>query len=172
MPDAGNNASRLRFRPFLRSDALAMMSWRYPPPYSAYNLDSPEPTVLAELLRTENRYHAILCDGEMIGFFSVGPDARVPGWNYDDNALDVGMGLRPDRTGQGQGYVCLTAILAFVGHESPGRVLRATVLAWNQRALRVCHRAGFRPVATFKKKDAGDHDCIVLLRNPSRSSLL
>jgi len=146
-----------------------MMSWRYPAPYSAYDLDSQDPTVLAELLRPENRYHAILRGNEMIGFFCLGPDACVPGWHYDDSALDVGMGLRPDRTGQGKGYLCLTAILAFVGHESPGRVLRATVLAWNQRAFRVCQRAGFRPVATFKKKDAGGHDCIVLLRNPSRS---
>ena len=72
MAPAINNASCLRFRPFSRSDALAMMSWRYPAPYSAYNLDSQEPTVLAELLRTQNRYHAILCDGEMIGFFCVG----------------------------------------------------------------------------------------------------
>ncbi len=164
MANAGNNASGLRFKPLSRADALAIMSWKYPAPYSAYDLDSQEPTVLAELLRPENRYHAILRGEEMIGFFCLGPDARVPGWNYDDCALDLGMGLRPDWTGQGRGYGCLTAVLAFVEQESPGRLLRATVLAWNQRAIRVCNRAGFRQLATFKRHGEGGCECMVLMR--------
>ena len=166
MANAGNAVSPLRFRPLSRSDALTLMSWRYPAPYSAYDLDSQEPAVLAELLRPENSYHAILHSDEIIGFFCLGPDARIPGWNYDDSALDLGMGLRPDWTGQGKGYGCLIAVLALVESESPGRALRATVLAWNLRAVRVCQRAGFRPVATFKKKDEGD-GCVVLLRKSS-----
>src|SRR5215469_8465714 len=101
MPDAGNSAFCLRFEPLTRSGALAMMSWRYPAPYSGYDLDTRDPNVLAELLRPQNHYHAIFSGEEMIGFFCLGPDARVPGWDYDDTALDLGMGLRPDWTGLG-----------------------------------------------------------------------
>jgi RimJ/RimL family protein N-acetyltransferase len=144
-----------------------MMSWRYPPPYSAYDIKSPEAKVLAELLRPRNRYHAIVRGGEMIGFFCLGPDARVPGWNYDASALDLGMGLRPDWTGRGEGLRCLIAVIAFVEKESAGRPLRATVLGWNLRALRVCRQAGFYVETTFKKVGEGGEDFVVLLRKPS-----
>jgi RimJ/RimL family protein N-acetyltransferase len=165
MANAGKDASSLRFKPLSKLDALALMSWRYPSPYSAYDLDSQEAPVLDELLRPENRYHAMVRGDEIIGFFCLGPDARIPGWNYDGSALDLGMGLRPDWTGHGEGYGCLTAVIAFVEKECPGMLLRATVLAWNQRALRLCQRAGFRPVAAFKKEGLGAIDCIVLLRS-------
>jgi RimJ/RimL family protein N-acetyltransferase len=164
MAPAINNASCLRFRPFSRSDALAMMSWRYPAPYSAYDLDSQDPTVLAELLRPENRYHAILRGNEMIGFFCLGADARVPGWNYDDSALDVGMGLRPDRTGQGEGWGCFSSVMDFVEELDPGRALRATVVAWNRRAIRLCEKAGFHATASFRRAEQNGQDYIVLLR--------
>jgi RimJ/RimL family protein N-acetyltransferase len=160
-------AAALRFTPFSRSDALAMMSWRYPSPYSAYDIKSPEATVLAELLRPQNRYYAIVRGGELIGFFCLGPDARVPGWNYDANALDLGMGLRPDWTGRGEGLSCLIAVIAFVEKESPSRPLRATVLGWNLRALHVCQQAGFHMVTTFKKEGGSGEDFVVLLRKPS-----
>ena len=44
---------------------------------------------------------------------SFGIDAQVPGGDYSAQALDVGLGLRPDHTGQGLGVTFLGAILAF-----------------------------------------------------------
>src|SRR5215831_12624362 len=113
--DAESVGSDLRFRPFCEVDALTTISWRYPAPYSAYNLDPQDPTVLAALLRPEYNYHAILQDDEVIGFFLLGPDARVRGGTYDESALDIGFGLRPDLTGRGRGSSYFNAVLSYIG---------------------------------------------------------
>ena len=41
-----------------------------------------------ELLDPALGFHAVLAGEELIGFRSFGPDGRVPGWDYDDAALD------------------------------------------------------------------------------------
>jgi [ribosomal protein S18]-alanine N-acetyltransferase len=154
--------SSLQFRPLRPSDAEAMISWRYPPPYSEYEINPRDSKVLAELLRPENDYHAILSGQEMIGFFCTGPDARVPGWNYDDSALDLGMGLRPDLTGQGKGSEYFGAVISYLEQEQPARKLRATIAGWNRRAIHLCERAGFREIAKFNR--SGDGQGYVVLQ--------
>jgi [ribosomal protein S18]-alanine N-acetyltransferase len=105
--------------------------------------------VIEALLDPRNHYHAILLNDEMAGYFCVGPDARVPGWQYDDAALDLGMGLRPELTGRGQGGIYLDAVLSHVAAERPGVSLRATIARWNERAIRMCRSAGFVDVGRF-----------------------
>ena len=139
----------LQFRPFRPADALITSAWRYPGPYSAYNLDPLDPKILAALLRPEYNYHAILQNDEVIGFFLLGPDARVRGGTYDESALDIGFGLRPDLTGRGRGSSYFNATLSYIEAQTPGRSLRATVVAWNKRAIRLCQRAGFRVLGHF-----------------------
>jgi len=163
MPDEAEIAPNLQVRLLLPSDAEAMMSWRYPFPYSEYDLDSHDEKVLAELLHPGNNYHAILREEELTGFFCFGPDARVPGWSYDDRALDLGMGLRPDLTGQGKGHAYLLAVLFYLEQRQLSGKFRATIAAWNSRAIHVCERAGFRAIATFKRPGVGQK-YVVLLR--------
>jgi RimJ/RimL family protein N-acetyltransferase len=163
MPNEAQFGSDLQFRLLLPSDAEAMISWRYSVPYSEYDLDSHDGKVLAELLHPGNNYRAILRNEELIGFFCFGPDARVPGWSYDDHARDLGMGLRPDLTGKGKGHAYLLAVLFYLEQRQLSGKLRATIAAWNLRAIRVCERAGFRAIATFKKPGVGQK-YVVLLR--------
>jgi RimJ/RimL family protein N-acetyltransferase len=85
----------------------------------------------------------------VLGYFCLGVDARVPGWAYDENALDLGLGLRPDLTGRGQGTAFLRAVLSHIAEQQPGAVLRATIASWNQRAIRMCRNAGFHAAGTF-----------------------
>lgn len=157
-------ASGLRFRPFRPADARTMMSWRYPSPYSVYDLDPQDTKVLAALLRPENNYHAILRGGEMVGFFCLGPDARVGGGTYDESSFDLGMGLRPDLTTRGQGQFYFDKLLAYLEEQSPGRALRTTIVAWNLRAIRLCQRAGFRVLAHFTSQSEDKQEYVVLLR--------
>jgi hypothetical protein len=109
----------ISFRPFTEQDALTAASWRYAEPYSAYDIDPWDGKALAALLNAEHGYHAILMNDEMVGYFCVGKDARVPGWRYDDTAIDLGMGLRPDITGKGQGRIYMNAVLAFIAQQWP-----------------------------------------------------
>jgi RimJ/RimL family protein N-acetyltransferase len=140
--------------------------WRYPEPYAAYDLDPWNNNVLTALLRRENQYHAILRAGEVIGFFCLGEDARVPGWNYDESALDFGMGLRPDLTGTGNGHHYIARVLEHLGGRFPGAAFRATVAAWNQRAIRLSMRAGFQEIARFASTRNPFTEYVVLLQKP------
>ena len=158
----------LSFRPFTQQDALTVARWRYPEPYAAYDLDPWNREVLAALLRPENKYHAMVRDDEVIGFFCLGEDARVPGWGYDDSALDLGMGLRPDLTGQGDGAVYLAAVVSQVMHHHPAAILRSTVASWNQRALSLCLRSGFRELTRFNSTRKPSTEYVVLTR-PSQT---
>jgi ribosomal-protein-alanine N-acetyltransferase len=86
----------------------------------------------------------------------------VPGGDYDEEALDIGGGLRPDLTGQGLGPSFMEAALEF-GRRQFGPVsFRATVAAFNRRAQRVCEKLGFRPVQTFERMHNGKRFTILV----------
>ena len=158
----------LSFRRFTEQDALMVARWQYPEPYAAYDLEPSNREVLGALLRPENQYHAILSEGEVVGFFRFGEDARVPGWSYDDSALDLGMGLRPDLTGAGNGLLYFQRVLVQVSQRHPGTTLRATVAAWNRRAIRVATQAGFHEVARFNSTRKEQTEYVLLLRSGNR----
>jgi len=159
----------LRFRSFCPADALITIAWRYPAPYSAYNLDPQDPKILAALLRPDYNYHAILQNDGVIGFFLLGPDARVRGGTYDDAALDIGFGLRPDLTGRGRGSAYFNAVLRYIEAQTPGRALRATVVDWNERAKRLCQRAGFRVIGQFVAQHEDKKEEYVMLLKASET---
>ena len=98
--------------------------------------------------------------GALVGFACFGTDARVPGFAYDDDALDVGVGLRPDLVGRGHGVAFVRAVLEL---RSPA-AYRVTVAAFNARALRLCAALGFREVARFD----GPETAFVVLRRDLR----
>jgi len=155
----------LQFRPFRPADALITIAWRYPVPYSAYNLDPLDPAILAAVLRPEYNYHAIIQNDEVVGFFLLGTDAQVDGGTYDESALDIGFGLRPDLTGRGQGSSYFDVVLRYIEAQMPGRSLRATVAAWNQRAIRLCQRAGFRVLGHFiSRREGKEEEYVTLLK--------
>ena len=147
-------------RPMSEEDVRAIVEWRYPGPYAFYDWTS-DPDERAEFLHTwRHAYYAVLDDGgELAGFFTFGADAQVPGGAYDDrDAVDVGLGLRPDLTGQGLGLEFVLAGLTFARSTlSPAR-FRLTVATFNRRAIRVYERAGFRPAGTFVRHTNGAED--------------
>src|SRR5262249_8528588 len=142
--------------------AAAIAGWRYPPPYDIYDGD---PDDVDGLLDRDADYRAICAGGELVGFHCIGVDAQVPGGDYAEPCLDLGMGLRPDWTGRGEGTEILRAIVAYRGAD-----LRATVAAFNTRALRVCERVGFRAVARFHSPPSGRDFVIVRLTSARPSS--
>ncbi len=158
-------AGTFRFRRFQEEDAMIVASWRYPGPYSAYDLDPKDAKVVGALLQPDHNYHAILRDNEIIGYFCLGKDARVPGWDYDEKALDLGLGLRPDLTGQGEGRAYLEAVLSCIRQQRPGVALRATIASWNQRAIRLCRNAGFDVAGAFTTTRDDHTEFVVLVRS-------
>jgi len=155
---------RFTFQPMDEGSARAILRWRYDPPYDLYNPGSEDVEQnLQVFLDPRNAYYAITDEhGDLVAYCCFGPDARVPGGDYGGAALDVGMGVRPDWTGQGRGLTYVNAVLDFARRTFAPTAFRVTVAEFNQRALRVWEKAGFQPVQTFQRKGDG-RDFVVLV---------
>ena len=149
------------FTPVTEADVYAILAWRYEPPYAAYNAENELEgyDTVAEMLDVRSPHFAArIAEGTgwerqpLVGFFAFGsacevgsePDAPAEPHLYRaDGSVTIGLGLRPDLTGQGLGLPIVEAGLA-MGRERfhPAR-FRLFVYAWNQRAITVYERAGF-----------------------------
>jgi len=134
-----------------------MLSWRYVPPYDIYNAAEPvSEAAINALLRPELHYMAVLNEqNEMIAFRCFGPDAQVPGGDYSDEALDLGGGLRPDLTGKGLGRHVIAAAMNYAFEQLHPLHFRTTIASFNQRAMKVCERLGYKVVSEFIRPSDG-----------------
>jgi ribosomal-protein-alanine N-acetyltransferase len=149
----------IHIAPVTREHAEDICTWRYGAPYDVYDMVGMNPD---ELLDPEVGYHAVMAEDRLIGFRSFGPDGQVPGWEYDNSALDTGGGLRPELTGQGLGHAVISAGLAFGCTRFAPAAFRVTVASFNARALHTVGSLGFQRVGSFKaSRDARDFDVLV-----------
>ena len=131
-----------------RADAEAIVQWRYPEPYSLYDYS---PDDVDMMLDPVNDYIAVDdADGALAGFACYGIDARVPGYDYDEDTIDWGLGMRPDLTGQGHGMSFMTVVCDEARRRWPGKKLRTTVATFNERSANVVRKLGFTEVAIFR----------------------
>ena len=146
----------LRIVPITADFVREILSWRYEPPYDFYNfVIAPENVEkeIAYFLAPENRFRQVMRDGVPIAGFSLGLDGQVPGGDYSAEALDIGLGVRPDLTGQGLGSEIVRAVTDFAIKLDAPSALRVTIAAFNERALRVWQKAGFREVSRFTAEE-------------------
>ena len=143
-----------------REHAADICTWRYPAPYDCYDMTSADPDWLVQ---PDAGFHALLAGDQLVGFRSFGADGRVPGWHYDDQALDTGGGLRPHLVGRGLGRHAISVGLAFGRAEFAPRAFRVTVAAFNERALRTVEALGFQRVDQFNAARDG-REFVVLVR--------
>jgi RimJ/RimL family protein N-acetyltransferase len=159
----------LVFTPMTEADAREILSWRYDGVYAAYN--APDPALgagsdyMAEYLDERSPYFAVREQGQAdaaspIGFFAYGSACEVGGAGAEevatpallrpDGSLTIGLGLRPDATGQGRGLALVETGLAFAREHFRPTLFRLYVFSWNERALRVYKRVGFMSVGVAR----------------------
>jgi ribosomal-protein-alanine N-acetyltransferase len=102
-------------------------AWRYEPPYDLYDSDG-LPVKNPEFFRSVRDD-----EGVLIGFYEP-----------RDDALFFGLGLRPDLTGRGLGEQFVLAGLKFARRAYGERRVVMDVAAFNERAIRLYRRVGFR----------------------------
>ena len=147
------------FRQMDDADARRISGWRYAPPCDFYD-STADPADLAELLDPERRrdvYFSAL-DGEnrLVGFSQFG---------QTDEAVDVGLGLRPDLTGSGLGAGFVLAGLQFARERFSPRRFTLSVTTFNGRAIRVYERAGFRRGEVYlRRTNGGEHEFLRMER--------
>lgn len=133
-------------------NAKRMINWNYDPPYDLYDL---APEHLPRLLNPDYRYHQVLnLSGELDGFCCFGEDARVPGGGYSEGepkVLDIGVGLKPELTGQGLGNDFVGAVLNFAEDIYQPEIYRVTVADFNQRSLKTFQSFGFSICGHFTR---------------------
>jgi len=132
-------------------DAHAIAGWHYEGPYTFYDWTQ-DADDLAELLNPrswEEKYYAVLDEqGELAGFFS---------FTKEGEAVEIGLGLRPDLTGKGKGIGLefVKAGLEFARNKYTASAFRLRVATFNRRAIRVYEKAGFRPLHVFMHETNG-----------------
>jgi [ribosomal protein S18]-alanine N-acetyltransferase len=104
-------------------------AWRYPAPYDFYNDDGLPP-------QNPERFYSVRTEaGELAGFLY---------FEERGDAIFCGLGLRPELAGRGLGTAFVNAGVEFAETRFGRRRLLLDVAAFNERAIRVYERAGFR----------------------------
>lgn len=120
------------------SEAVEISGWHYEPPYDFYDATS-DVDDLQELLDAKRRkgaYFSVFDEGGvLVGFFQ---------FESDGTTVDVGLGMRPDLTGHGLGIGYLLAGLEFARKRFSPEGFTLSVATFNERAILVYERAGFR----------------------------
>jgi [ribosomal protein S18]-alanine N-acetyltransferase len=157
---------KLSFTEMDETNARKILAWRYAEPYSCYNPNRSDlENDLQILTAPQNLYYAMSDEnGVLAAYVCFGQEARVAGGSYTEDALDIGCGARPDLTGRGFGSSVIQAGIGFAQDKFAPRAFRATVAAFNQRALKLCERAGFAIVRTFRRAE-DETEFIILLHS-------
>ena len=120
---------KLSIRPASAKTFAEMARWRYEPPYDFYDGD------VDPVLNPERFYEVLGEEGALVGFYY---------FEEKGDALETGLGLRPDLTGRGFGLEFFRAGLEFGrARFRPARMI-LNVAAFNERAINVYERASFR----------------------------
>ena len=154
----------ISFSPIDEPAAREIVCWRYDPPYDIYNLEDSDEAIEYALDPQYNYFAMRNESGALVGFCSFGEDGQVPGGDYAADALDIGMGIHPDFTGQGLGSDFVLAVLDFARREFRPITFRVTIAAFNQRAQRVWVKNGFQLIQTFTHQRS-NRKFVVMVRN-------
>lgn len=125
--------------------AVEALNWRYAEPYDLYNNELTNDT-LQEFLG--DSYHAIVDqDNALFGYFCIGESAQVPPGRkfgvYSEDMLDVGFGMKPSCTGQGNGFEFCSFIFSYIQENYNDSHFRLTVATFNERAIHLYEQLGF-----------------------------
>ena len=165
--DAADSVA-ISFHPITPASARALATWRYPPPYDTYDITS-APEAMDEMLDARSPWFiAFDSAGAPMGYCCFGTAAEVGWegnprlWTIGDKTVSVGLGLRPDLTGQHLGLPYFETVLSFAAKRFAPEAFRLFVLPFNQRAIHVYERAGFQYVGERIAPDTGSNATIFL----------
>lgn len=154
---------RFSVRDMTPGDAHAIAAWRYEAPYDVYDWGE-DPEDLAELLDPDawpDVWFAVDDDatGELVGFGEL---------THRGGLVELGLGLRPDLTGQGLGAPFTEALMAFARERWTPAGFALDVLPWNERAMRAYEHVGFVRGERYLKRfeDGTEREFVRMERAP------
>jgi ribosomal-protein-alanine N-acetyltransferase len=140
---------KFEFKPMDENCAHIIAGWHYEGIYAFYDMEQ-DVKDLEELLDPRSwvdHYYAVADErGDLIGFFC---------FEREREAVDIGLGLRPDLTGRGWGQAFLEAGLEFAREKYRPTTFTLSVATFNQRAINVYRKAGFKDLEIFVNETNG-----------------
>lgn len=124
-------------------------TWHYEGDYSFYDMEADQED-LAEFLNSEARgdtIYAVTSEGELIAFLSV--------TKVNSDTFDIGLGMKPNLTGRGQGEQFLRAAIDFIRSKYPVEKITLSVATFNQRAIKVYRKIGFKDAGLMMQDTNG-----------------
>ena len=124
-------------------------NWHYNGEFSFYDMESDKED-LVEFLdphKRGNSYFVVMNGTEVIGFFSFN--------KVSESTIDLGLGMRPDLTGNGNGLIFLIAGIDFAKAKYNPEKITLSVATFNQRAIKVYKKLGFEEDETFMQDTNG-----------------
>ena len=154
-----------KFSPITDPEGREALSWCYPPPYDLYNPRGPvADEQVAMLLSSDSPQWAVRDESDnLIGVIGTGVESQVPGGDYAEPAIDIGIHLRPECCGKGLGKQVVAAFIAFLEASSGPSAYRATIAGFNQRSLKTFLALGFTEASRFTSVDANAQNAWVIL---------
>ena len=140
---------KFEFQPMDQDCAHAIAGWHYEGIYAFYDLEQ-DADDLEEWLDPHSwpdRIYAVTGDrDDLIGFFCFEQQKKV---------VVIGLGLRPDLTGKGWGQAFLEAGMEFAREKYRPATFELSVATFNQRAINVYRKAGFKDLEIFVQETNG-----------------
>lgn len=134
--------------PLTEEHCRDICAWTYPPPYDVYRFKPWEQMLslqeeFADPDIRANQYRAVLdAHGRLSGFAQFFPIVGV---------TRLGLGMRPDLCGGGNGVRFVEAIVEEARRRTPHNQIDLEVTVWNKRAIRAYIQAGFAITDTYER---------------------
>ncbi|GGE31839.1 GNAT family N-acetyltransferase [Streptococcus himalayensis] len=122
--------------------------WHYPAPYDFYDLEN-DLEDYQEMVNSDLRgdnYYQVLRDGKLYGYFTVNTDGAV---------LELGLGMKPEYCGKGEGKAFMQVILDYCSIHIPSKVVSLSVADFNARAQQLYLNMGFEFVQRVPMESNG-----------------
>lgn len=117
--------------------------WHYDGEYSFYDMEADKDDLeefLNSNIRKDSLYSVMMCK-ELIGFLNIN--------QADVRTFEIGLGMRPDLTGKGEGLTFLKSCIEFAKGKFNPEKITLSVATFNQRAIKVYRKIGFKDTHTF-----------------------
>lgn len=136
------DAKNLQINYMTKEYAHLISKWKYDGIYSLYN----NSIDMLDSFMDGNHFACINKSSELIGYYCFGEDARIPTIEdsvFNDEFIDIGLGMNPMLCGNGFGASFLKAGLQYAYSLYGSSKFRLSVVHFNERAINVYKRLGF-----------------------------
>ncbi|MCU9614898.1 GNAT family N-acetyltransferase [Caldibacillus lycopersici] len=123
--------------------------WHYDGEYSFYDMEADRED-LEEFIDRKSRgnsVYSVMINKELIGFYSF--------HKVNEVTYEIGLGMRPDLTGKGEGLNFLKSGLEFAKSKLKPEKLTLSVANFNERAIKVYQKVGFKKTNIFMQPTNG-----------------